>query len=164
VVPADSDGISRVPPYSGTCPARPAVFAYGAFTLCGVRFHGLPLTVDFVTRRYHCSSTRTGPTTPNELGLQAVTSIRFGLIPFRSPLLRESRFLSFPQGTEMFHFPCLPSLPYVFRQGYARITTRGFPHSEISGSKVVRHLTGAYRSLPRPSSALIAKASTMRPY
>lgn len=34
---------------------------------------------------------------------------KFRLLPFRSPLLRESRFLSLPQGTEMFHFPCLPS-------------------------------------------------------
>ena len=30
---------------------------------------------------------------------------RFGLVPFRSPLLRESRLISFPPGTEMFHFP-----------------------------------------------------------
>ena len=32
-------------------------------------------------------------------------SSRFGLIPFRSPLLWESRLISFPSGTEMFHFP-----------------------------------------------------------
>ena len=30
---------------------------------------------------------------------------RFGLFRFRSPLLSESRFLSFPAGTEMVHFP-----------------------------------------------------------
>src|SRR4051812_36959048 len=30
---------------------------------------------------------------------------RFGFFPFRSPLLAESRLLSFPRGTEMFHFP-----------------------------------------------------------
>ena len=29
----------------------------------------------------------------------------FGLFPFRSPLLWESRLISFPPGTEMFHFP-----------------------------------------------------------
>ena len=33
---------------------------------------------------------------------------RFGLFPLRSPLLRESRLLSFPQGTEMFQFPWFP--------------------------------------------------------
>ena len=30
---------------------------------------------------------------------------RFGLVPVRSPLLRESRLISLPPGTEMFHFP-----------------------------------------------------------
>ena len=30
---------------------------------------------------------------------------RFGLLRFRSPLLAESHLLSFPRGTEMFHFP-----------------------------------------------------------
>ncbi len=29
----------------------------------------------------------------------------FGLVPFRSPLLRKSRLLSLPPGTEMFQFP-----------------------------------------------------------
>jgi hypothetical protein len=33
---------------------------------------------------------------------------RFSLFPLRSPLLRESRLLSFPQGTEMFQFPWFP--------------------------------------------------------
>jgi hypothetical protein len=32
----------------------------------------------------------------------------FSLIPFRSPLLRESHLFSLPTGTEMFHFPALP--------------------------------------------------------
>ena len=36
----------------------------------------------------------------------------------------------------------------------------GFPHSEIPGSKLVCQLPGAYRRLRRPSSPVIAKAST----
>ena len=40
----------------------------------------------------------------------------------------------------------------------------GFPHSEISGSKLVYQLTEAYRRLPRPSSPLAAKASTVCAY
>jgi hypothetical protein len=32
-----------------------------------------------------------------------------GLVRFRSPLLSESRLISFPQGTEMFHFPWFAS-------------------------------------------------------
>ena len=48
-----------------------------------------------------------GPTTPMTQRLPALTRHRFGLFPFRSPLLRESRFLSSPPGTEMFQFPGL---------------------------------------------------------
>src|SRR5690554_7981183 len=40
----------------------------------------------------------------------------------------------------------------------------GFPHSEIAGSKVVCHLPNAYRRLPRLSSPLTAKASTVCAY
>ena len=53
------------------------------------------------------------------------------------------------------------SHPILFRCEYHRITSGGFPHSEIPGSKVGQHLTRAYRSRPRPSSALGAKASTV---
>src|SRR5450432_498530 len=49
-----------------------------------------------------------GPATPVTQRLLAITRDRFGLFPFRSPLLRESRLLSLPVGTEMFHFPTLP--------------------------------------------------------
>jgi hypothetical protein len=49
-----------------------------------------------------------GPTTPRTQRLPAITRARFSLFPFRSPLLRESRLLSLPAGTEMFHFPALP--------------------------------------------------------
>ena len=44
------------------------------------------------------------------------------------------------------------------------MTCAGLPHSEIPGSKPVRRLTEAYRSLPRPSSPPSAKASTSCPY
>ena len=40
----------------------------------------------------------------------------------------------------------------------------GFPHSEISGSKSVCRLPEAYRRLPRLSSPLTAKASTVCAY
>src|SRR5215510_14689858 len=49
-----------------------------------------------------------GPATPITQRLLAITRARFGLFPFRSPLLRESRLLSLPAGTEMFHFPAFP--------------------------------------------------------
>ena len=47
-----------------------------------------------------------------------------------------------------------------------RMTTEvaGFPHSDIPGSKSVCRLPEAFRRLPRPSSPLTAKASTMCAY
>jgi hypothetical protein len=44
------------------------------------------------------------------------------------------------------------------------LMTGGFPHSEIFGSKVVCHLTEAYRRLLRLSSPPDAKASTVHTY
>src|SRR2546421_11661495 len=63
----------------------------------------------------------------------------------------------------MFQFAGLPPAPYVFRYGYRRITSGEFPHSEILGSQDGQLLPQAYRSRPRPSSALGAKASTVCP-
>src|SRR6266567_1488136 len=63
----------------------------------------------------------------------------------------------------MFQFAGLPPAPYVFRYGYRRITSGEFPHSEIPGSQNGQLLPRAYRSRPRPSSALGAKVSTVCP-
>ncbi len=52
----------------------------------------------------------------------------------------------------MVHFPTLPSRTYVFSPGYPGMTPGGFPHSEISGSKLVcssPKLIAAYRVLHR---------------
>ena len=81
-----------------------------------------------------------------------------GLLRFRSPLLSESRLMSFPRATEMFQFTRFATYPYVFRIRY--LLRGGFPHSEISGSKLICQLPEAYRRLSRPSSPVIAKAST----
>jgi hypothetical protein len=70
-------------------------------------------------------------------------------------------FFPFLRLLRCFSSPACHCSPYVFKREHARITTRRFPHSEIPGSKVGQHLTRAYRSRPRPSSALSAKASTV---
>jgi hypothetical protein len=45
------------------------------------------------------------PTTPQRQRTWPLASLWFGLFPFRSPLLRKSRSISFPLGTMMVHFP-----------------------------------------------------------
>ena len=77
-----------------------------------------------------------GPATPNTQRLLAMTRARFGLFPFRSPLLRESRLLSLPVGTEMFHFPTLPPPALCVQAGATGHYTRqvspfGNPRIEV---------------------------------
>ena len=62
----------------------------------------------------------------------------------------------------MFQFPGFASSTYVFSARY--LLRGGFPHSEILGSKSVCRLPEAYRRLPRLSSPVAAKASTICAY
>ena len=80
----------------------------------------------------------------------------FRLFRFRSPLLTE--YLSFPRAIEMFQFTRFPPRRVI------RFDRTGFPHSDIAGSCVCTRLASAFRSVPRPSSALDAKASPVCPY
>jgi hypothetical protein len=86
-----------------------------------------------------------------------------GSSPFARHYSGSRGFFPFLRLLRCFSSPACHYLPYVFRQEHARITTRRFPHSEIPGSKIGQHLPRAYRSRPRPSSALGAKASTVCP-
>ncbi len=85
-------------------PGRPDVFAYGAFTLCG---SGIP--PDSANARF-CNSPRGRQPPPDTsrypvwAKAAAMAPTRFGLLPFRSPLLRESHSLSFPRATKRFYF------------------------------------------------------------
>jgi hypothetical protein len=78
----------------GSCPAllkdRSAGFPYGAVTRYGSPFQTLPV--------------------PNRQTT--------GLVRFRSPLLAESRLMSFPPATEMFQFAGFASRTYEFSTGY----------------------------------------------
>jgi hypothetical protein len=80
--------------------------------------------------------TRSGPTFQTVLVAQRMAT---GLVRFRSPLLAESRLMSFPPATEMFQFAGFASPTYGFSRGYPRNKSRGgLPHSEICGSTSAR--------------------------
>ena len=68
--------------------------------------------------------------------------------------------MSFPPGTEMFQFPGFASHTYVFSAGSPVGGVSPFGHPRINDRS---HLPAAFRSVPRPSSPLGAKASTERP-
>lgn len=61
-------------------------------------------------------------------------ALGFGLFRVRSPLLAESLLLSFPPGTEMFHFPGLALTALWIQAGVLGLQPSGLPHSEILGS------------------------------
>jgi hypothetical protein len=131
-------------------------------SLAGLSRH-LLLDKWLVTPRFDCSRTEQRPTTPTRQRLQAWHLIGLGSIRVRSPLLTESRLLSLPAGTEMVHFPAFASMELCI---HSRMT--GHDPSRVSpfGNpriKACLRLPEAYRSLPRPSSPLCAKASTVHP-
>ena len=101
-----------------TCPAVLRV-PLACFWLCVRGSH--PLWPAFRCRSARLPQWLTAALQPRPCG-------RFGLLRFRSPLLPESLLLSFPPGTEMFQFPGLHSLAYVFGQRMARVVpVPGFP-------------------------------------
>ena len=158
MVPTDSYRISRVPYYLGSSPSCHNISSTGF----SPSMTGLSRPFDYIA---FCSCRSAdqleSPTTPIMQLLPDITHDRFSLIRVRSPLLTESLLFSLPVGTEMFHFPTFPLPALYIQAGITGSSSAGFPHSEILGSKSVYRLPEAYRRLLRPSSAPIAKASTV---
>ena len=138
-------------------------FAYGAFTLYGRPFQALSARQTVGNSPVRLQSDQATPHNPGKATLAGLTPCRFGLFRVRSPLLTESQLLSLPAGTEMVHFPAFASMELCI---HSRMT--GHDPSRVSpfGNpriKACLRLPEAYRSLPRPSSPLCAKASTVHP-
>ena len=124
------NGLRRFP-QGFTCPAVlryrlrvQIVFVYAAITLYGAPSQRAS-TNDWIG-----NSTVAGPTTPT-----GPRSTGFGLLRFRSPLLSQSRFLSFPSGTEMVHFPEFARTRLCIHRAVLRFYRSGFPHLDIPESK-----------------------------
>ena len=117
MVPAHSHKVSRVSWYSGSCHAR-LPFVYGAFTLSGwlSQNHSTRLT------RQSCS--------PNP----GVHALRFGLFPFRSPLLWKSHVVFSSSGYLDVSVHRVPLLTLWIGVRITEDCSVRFPHSEISGS------------------------------
>src|SRR3981189_1033257 len=149
MVLADSGRIARVPPYLGTPLGQSPVSATG-----------LSPSVARLSRRlaYRALVLNAVPQ-PRRSFLR-----RFGLFRVRSPLLAESKFLSSPRGTEMFHFPRFARARlFCSARRTAALPAVGFPirtspdQSLVSGSpKLIAATRVLHRLLsPRhPSCAL----------
>ena len=142
MVLADSCRLSRIRHYLGTLNGDRIPFAYGALTLSGATFQNTSARHRFCNSVEGLVPLLSGPTTPNWQRHQALPPARFGLIPFRSPLLRESLLLSSPRGTEMFQFPRFPPLALC-------VQTRVTPHDGCRVSPFGHPRIEAWSAAPR---------------
>ena len=126
-------------------------FAYRTVTFSGEPFRTLRLEKWFVT--------------PYEPAPQPrLTEVRrFGLFRVRSPLLTESRLISLPRGTEMVHFPRFASSTLCIQAEITGHDSSGVAPFRNPRIKACLPLPEAYRCLPRLSSPLCVKASTVNP-
>ncbi len=143
MVPPVSDRAPPTPPYSGSGLGWP-----------GCRVRGChPLRPAFPGAfRYPGFFRVARPATPD-----APRRARFGLAPFRSPLLGGSLLFSFPPATWMFRFAGLASALGGCRALARRVAP--FGHPRIHGCS---RLPADFRGLPRPSSPPGAQASPVR--
>jgi hypothetical protein len=140
VVPPDSSQVPRDWHYSG------AHKEDRRFRLRG--YHPVLPTFPGYSAILDLGNSNNGPTTP------AAYSRRFRLFPVRSPLLRESMSLSFPEVTEMFQLSPFPPATYVFScrspgQAWRSFLIRTSPDRHLLGSS-----PGLIAAVLRPSSVL----------
>jgi hypothetical protein len=124
-------------------------------------FHSRSVLLErrFVTRWQNCNFADWALQPQRRIGLQSVKRRRFELVPFRSPLLRE--LFLFLGVLRCFSSPGALRLTYVFSQRYPSFAWVGSPIRVSLDITPAHGLPRAFRSVPRPSSAFSAKASTI---
>ena len=122
MVPAASDRIPRVPPYSGIISYTTDLYPYRTFTFFGPSFQ-----IIRVRSSYTHEMTLLPPLVRKLAGL--------GSSLFDRHYSGNRLFLSLPMGTKMFQFPTFAPLIMV-----TILQIVGFPHSDMHGSLL------AYRS------------------
>ena len=127
-------------------------FVYGALTHYGATFQNASTTQQLGNSVEDLVLLLSGPATPRWQRHQALTPTRFRLIPFRSPLLRESLLLSFPRVTEMFQFTRFP-LPALCVQ--AGVTLHDECRVSPFGHPRIEAWSAAPRGLSQPPTSFI---------
>jgi hypothetical protein len=142
-----------------------ANFAYGTITLYGrafLRRSAIRAVCNSPGMLRHTADDPYNPAHATPAGFHVVYGL--GCSPFARHYSGNRDFLSFPPGTQMYHFPGFPPPALCVQAGVTRHDPcRVSPFGDPCFIARLR-LHTAYRSLPRPSSASGAKASTIRPY
>ena len=163
MVPPDSHRISRARCYLGYNSGEAEFSCTGLSPSTATPSRGLPLTQHFLTPRQFG---RTGWTVPRPRPHNACRlshAIGLASSAFARHYSRNHGCFLFLWVLRCFTSPRSLHTPYVFRRGSHHMTGAGFPHSDTLGSTLGWQLPEAYRSLPRPSSAPDAQASTVCP-
>ena len=146
MVPALSHKVSRVSWYSGYRSVNPD-FTYGAFTLSGQLFQNCSVILIESLLRSEPRNART-PVWALSISLAATLEI--------TVVFSSSGYLDVSVHR-------VPPVYLWIQYTVTEVSSAGFPHSDICGSAYVQ-LPAAFRSLSRLSSALSAKASTLRSF
>ena len=117
MVPADSCQFARSRHYLGLVPEAAYVSNTGLLPTVAGLSRTVLLACTCTPRHIRCCVCEShDPASATPPGL---TPTRFSLFPLRSPLLRESRLLSFPRGNQMFQFPRFPLPALCVQTGVA---------------------------------------------
>ncbi len=152
MVLADSHRVPRVPWYLGDDSRKPCRFRLRGYYPLWLSFpeHSTNETVcNFPT------SVQRGPNRSHDTGHATLARLargRFRLFPFRSPLLRESRLLFFPGGTEMVHFPPFAPPSLCIQEG---VTGHDSRRVSPFGHPRLKH-AAAHRGLSQLTTPFIA--------
>ena len=157
MVRADSGRTPLIRPYSGSYRQERCRFRLRGFHPLWPTFPGGSTIYTFCNSLGAPQTPTVCPSTPDGQRLRPLTPTWFRLLPFRSSLLRESLSVSSRPGTEIFHFPGFPS-PNIRDIPLYGI---GSPIRTSPAPNGCRGLTGAFRTLLRPSSASLPKASIL---
>ncbi len=119
-------------PYQESC-----IFRLRGFHPLWPAFPAVRLDIGFVTPSQGLQPLHAKPHDPHAATPVSYARHRFRLFRVRSPLLGESLLFSLPPGTKMFQFARCPPATMYSMTGDLALPTTGFPHSDISGSKLV---------------------------
>ena len=138
-------------------------FAYPALTVYGAPSQRLRLPHRFITARSPGRDFRKVPLPRTRNACRLSHTPGLASSAFAHHYSRNHYCFLFLRVLRCFTSPRYHQPPYTFRRRQHHMTGARFPHSDIPGSTSGWRLPEAYRSLPRPSSAPDAKASTVCP-
>ena len=154
--------VPRVPRYLGTEQGSLSPFAYGAITLYRGSFQILRLGNRFITHRRRRDDATSGPATPSIQRPRAWHIEGLGCSLFARRYWGNRDCFLFLRVLRWFTSPGWRRHP-MYSDDALEDYPRGVAPFGDPRVKACLRLTGAYRSLPRPSSPSCAKASTVRP-